>query len=613
MPWHTLGAPSIQLGCLEAALRDAAIECRSHSFHLELQRFLAVEAALHEFTLADYEQVAVGWENLGVGEWLFAVPPFRAEHPEPERRYAELLERNGVSRRALARLRRVRALVPRFVARCADEVLAARPSVVGFTIVYSQLWPSAALARALKARDPALRIVFGGASCEGPMGPAILKAFPQVDVIVRGEAEGVLAPLMRALSRGAEPPGLPGLCWRAGDGLVEVPRAHGTTVDLDTLAPPVYDEYFERLARSGLAHHILPQVPFESSRGCWWGAKQHCTFCGLNGLDMAFRRKSPERVEAELDALSARHEALDFTAVDNILDLGYFETLLPRLAASGRDRSFFYETKANLTREQVHTLRAAGVRTIQPGIESLSTSVLALMRKGVSGFQNLRLLAWCAARGIHVIWNLLYGFPGEDPAEYARMAALAPSLAHLTPPELVRLMVYRFSPYHDDPARHGLVLTGPLPYVRHLYDVDDSTRADLAQAFDYVHADGRDPEAYVGELREEVARWRRDAARNRGALTYRRGPGFLVVTDTRTTTTPTPVRYTLGPAEARVYLACADGVTRRGLAGLRDDDGEPVLDEGALDGLLRDLAAARLVAELDGKLLALAQPRFGAE
>lgn len=610
MPWHTLSSPSIQLGCLQGVLEAASIPCQSHSFHLAFQDHLCERSADARFGLGDYEEVAVRWENLGVGEWVFAVSPFRREVCAVEERYTELLRRSGMSKQTLAGLRRVRRLVPGFLQRCADEVLAARPSVVGFTVVYSQLWPAAVLARVLKERDPELRIVFGGASCEGPMGPAVLKVFPQVDVVVRGEGEGPLVELMESLRAGVETPRLAGLCFRGPEGIVAIPSEPEGRVDLDALPVPVYDEYFERLARSALVHQVLPQVPFESSRGCWWGAKHHCTFCGLNGLEMRFRSKSPERVAAELDALSARHHVLDFTAVDNIIDMRYFESLLPRLVERGRDQSLFYETKANLSLEQVHALRDAGVRTIQPGIESLSSATLQRMKKGVTACQNIRLLKWCARNGIHVIWNLLYGFPGEDPEEYARMAELVPALAHLQPPDLVRMMVYRFSPYHDQPELHGLRLTGPLPHFSLLYDTDEATRADLAYAFDHVYADGRDPEVYVGPLRERLELWKRDAERNRGALTYRRGPDFLVVTDTRTTTTSTPIRYTLERPGALVYLACEGGATLRALTEQCRNASEPSLDERELQSLLHELVEARLIVEVDEKFLSLAQPRF---
>jgi ribosomal peptide maturation radical SAM protein 1 len=177
---------------------------------------------------------------------------------------------------------------------------------------------------------------------------------------------------------------------------------------MDEVPVPRFDEYFRRLEKSPLATTILPQIPFETSRGCWWGMKAHCTFCGLNGLDMKFRSKSPARVVDELSAQAARHAVLDFTAVDNILDMKYFATLLPDLAARKLDFGFFYETKSNLKEAQVVALEAAGVRAIQPGIESLSTPTLALMRKGVTAIQNIRLLKWCAMHGVRVVWNLLY-------------------------------------------------------------------------------------------------------------------------------------------------------------------------------------------------------------
>jgi hypothetical protein len=56
------------------------------------------------------------------------------------------------------------------------------------------------------------------------------------------------------------------------------------------------------------------------------------------------------------------------------------------------------------------------VHFLPPGIESLGTPILALMRKGITGLQNARLLKWCAESGIHVFWSVIYGFPGE-PAE----------------------------------------------------------------------------------------------------------------------------------------------------------------------------------------------------
>ena len=95
------------------------------------------------------------------------------------------------------------------------------------------------------------------------------------------------------------------------------------------------------------------------------------------------------------------------------------------------DLSLFYETKANLRKDQVALYRAAGLTAIQPGIESLSTPVLKLMRKGVSALQNLQLLKWCSEYGIDAKWNFLAGFPGEAPEWYAGLPELVRKVRHL--------------------------------------------------------------------------------------------------------------------------------------------------------------------------------------
>jgi ribosomal peptide maturation radical SAM protein 1 len=134
---------------------------------------------------------------------------------------------------------------------------------------------------------------------------------------------------------------------------------------------------------------------------------------------------------------------------DNIMPLNFFDTLLPRLAASDWRMHIFYEQKSNLKRDQLALLKSAGVHSIQPGIEAFSTSLLQRMRKGVSGAQNLRLLVDCRSFGIEVIWNLLYGFPGEGTQEYLDTRALLPLLTHLSPPnKLLKVSFDRFSPYY---------------------------------------------------------------------------------------------------------------------------------------------------------------------
>ena len=120
---------------------------------------------------------------------------------------------------------------------------------------------------------------------------------------------------------------------------------------------------------------------------------------------------------------------------DNILDFRYFRSLLPLLEEAKLDLELEYELKSNLSRSQVELLRDAGVRAAQVGIESLSTPILRLMRKGVTASQNIQTLKWLTAAGMEVKWNFLYSFPGEDPSAYANLPELIAKLVHLAPPQ----------------------------------------------------------------------------------------------------------------------------------------------------------------------------------
>jgi ribosomal peptide maturation radical SAM protein 1 len=342
----------------------------------------------------------------------------------------------------------------------------------------------------------------------------------------------------------------------------------------------------------------------ETSRGCWWGQKHHCTFCGLNGAAMTYRSKSPERALEEIVELSRRYGRLDFNVVDNILDQAYFHSVLPRLAelrGQGFDFTFFYEVKANLSRAQLVALRDAGVRNIQPGIESLSTPILKLVRKGVSALHNIRLLKWCAELGVEPVWNLIYGFPGEPKADYDAMAELAPRLRHLHPPGLARLRLQRFSPYHQSPEAFGMKLTGPMGYYSHVYPEEAAARLAYEFAFDY--ADGADPEGYTSALAHEVETWNKAWRRGSPSLRWRRGPDFAEIIDCR----DGGRRLTqLDGAQAAVFAAIDGGATpaQAARALSKADPGDrPV---GEIRAFLDDLVERGLAYRENGVYLGLA-------
>jgi ribosomal peptide maturation radical SAM protein 1 len=289
--------------------------------------------------------------------------------------------------------------------------------------------------------------------------------------------------------------------------------------------------------------------------------------------------------------------------VDNILDMRYFRTLLPMLAEDSHEISLFYEVKANLSLEQVQLLAAAGVHQIQPGIESLSDHVLVLMSKGTTMLQNVRLLKWCSELGVRPLWNLLYGFPGEDPADYDAMLPVFDAIDHLEPPGAfgpVRLD--RFSPYHEDPASFGIGPVEPMAPYRYLYPFGADSLRRIAYYFDFAYADGREPVSFARPVLDRVQRWM-DTGPSGGLWVVFSGgdPSEITVVRDR----PGSARRVakLAGWHAAVYLAC-DAITS--VSALERVTREARVDRAHLREFLEWCVAERLMLASGDRYLALA-------
>jgi ribosomal peptide maturation radical SAM protein 1 len=616
MPWELLDLPSIQLGTLRAVLERAGHATEVRSFYLTLMDYLISSTANladdEKILLDHYNAVASKYWTVGMGDWIFAVPPYLDFNSESDEAYFVYLRSQGIPEGAIAKAVQMRKLIPAFLEGCVEDIRTAAPSIVGFTSSFSQNVPSLVLSKLLKMRNPSLRIVFGGANCDGAMGAALHRTFPWIDVVVRGEGEHVLPELVRSLLGGEAIKPQPGLCFRKGEQSVVVPQTNVKTVAMDEVPIPNYDEYFARLRKSQFGSAIAPDIKilFESARGCWWGEKHHCTFCGLNGSLMTFRSKSVGRIIDELFALAAKYQRIDFEAVDNIIDMKYMQDLLPRLhiaRKAGFDFNFFYETKANLKKEHLRLMRDAGISAIQPGIESLSTPILKLMKKGVTGLQNIRLLKWAGQFNIRVLWNVIYGFPGEPREEYDRMAEIMQSLTHLQPPNLVGLRVERFSPYYDSALEFGLEILGPAPYYRFLYAVDEITLNELAYDFQHRYQDGRNPSTYIAAIRDVIETWKSTYhVCGINSLRYYRGPGFLKISDRRPNLQGRI--YSFGETEALIYLTCDSGATPIGIWETLRLGEQSDITVGEVKDFLDELVKLRLIYEEDGRYLSLALP-----
>jgi ribosomal peptide maturation radical SAM protein 1 len=588
MPWVSARYPLLGVATLKGYLEAHGVAVDVHHLNFKLA------ARLGSLYGALAEQAFV-WP-----EWLFSYHLFGpgGSHELPHE-FDDVVADASVQtflRQSSADPERLRSLLHDEIPAFLDECLEAAPwgeyDLIGFSSFMSSHAACLAFSKRLKERFPGTPVVLGGCNVQTEMGRETLKGCEWIDWVVDGEGEAELLSLVDALERG-EPPARGSLR-----------RAEPTA--MDSLPTPNHDDYFAQLDDYGLRSWITPIATFEASRGCWWGEKQHCTFCGLNGQEMKYRARPAEHVVRDILDLYRRHHVDLLYANDNILGVEHMKSLVPKLAQlrkeNGYDWQIFFEIKSNLKLEQLEALAAAGITDLQPGIEALSTPALKLMRKGVSAIQNIQALKLSMDCGIAIHWNLLVGFPGEDPADRVRRDVdAATSLGHLHPPAITRVRPDRFSPYQMTPEAFGAPVMAD-PVYRFIYPEPRFERRRIAYYFDFDFAAAGAPpaESLYAPIAELVGRWRREWTST--VFAFRQGAGYVQLFDSR----PLDGRagelriHALHGLEAALFTACRSIKTAAQAAAACD---APVSDA---ERLLDRMVEKRWLHREDGQYLSLA-------
>jgi ribosomal peptide maturation radical SAM protein 1 len=508
MPFGGIQIPSLGLTQLKARLKrsfpdEVAVEiCYlnhhfAHRLGLKLYRFMSDEGIT---------------TVTGLTDWLFrqvAFPKLADNVDEYLRRYRHSLR---LSENELAELIIMRNNLADFLDRLIAEHELDRADLVGFTSMFDQTVASIAMARRLKARNSAIVTVLGGAACDASAGEVLVRNTGPLDFVFVGPALDSFTRFVTHSLAGEEKllNEIQGVYSRRN--IDSAAGQLGAETDINDRLQLDYDDFLASL--KSICAHTEPELLFETSRGCWWGERLHCTFCGLNGTTMKYRRMDPENALAQFSDLFARYPSVRrFFAVDNILDPEYFKSVFPTMTGSP-GVSIFYECRIIEDEKQLEVLAKAGVTRIQPGIEALSSEMLKLMGKGSTSFRNIRFLKMVSQHGIEPDWNLLLGFPKERATVYEDYLRSIPSLVHLPPPGAAFPVRFdRFSPYFMRPRDYDLDLK-PLDFYAMVYPFTTRELESFAYFFadhnfdnDYLKHLARWQRKIVGLVNDWIARW----------------------------------------------------------------------------------------------------------
>lgn len=519
MPFADWNRPSFALSQLATLLRRRfgdAVSADIQYFNQDVAQYLG--APLYESISISADHV-----NTGLGDWLFRQIAF----PDAPDNAAEYFQRFYRGQRWTAfrdQILALRAGLRNFLTDLLERHGTFEADVVGFSSMFAQHVPCLAAAALIKERNPGAIIVVGGANCEAPMGAVVAAHVPAVDFVFSGPALHSFTEFMRYVLDGRPEAAdtIQGVVSRRTCHSPRAAAAIGRDQNINDLVRPDYTSFFgalndhPALRRTGSSD---PMLFFETSRGCWWGERSHCTFCGLNGQSMGYRVMEPQAAIDQFQWLFGyAPEYPKLFCTDNVMPRNYPKDVFARLDPPP-GLSIFYEVKLPLSRDDMARMAAGAVTAVQPGIESLATSTLKLMRKGTTAFQNLQFLKSCVEFGITPEWNLLIGFPGEEESVYRFYEQVLPLLTHLPPPSAVYTVRFdRFSPYFTKRDQYGLDLR-PMDYYALTYPFQEVALDQLAYFFaDHSFAPYlRQSVAWYDRLSTLVRSWR-EARNGRGAV-----------------------------------------------------------------------------------------------
>ncbi|AMA55723.1 RiPP maturation radical SAM C-methyltransferase [Bradyrhizobium sp. CCGE-LA001] len=599
MPSALAITPSAALGALKSRLARSEHDCEDIYANVLYAQHVGFDNYHRLFN--DYDLLA--------GNFLFSEQANIRPISRPDY-YAALMKREGVESdhvtALIEDLEAVCRLSETFFSRLEELYTWADFDIFAFSSTFQQQAATIGFIKRLKRKFPATPIVCGGANFHADMGVAWLEALPEIDFVCTGEGEETLPRLLDALEQHADIASVPNLARRTPTGIVRSPESR---VNLAESGIPDYSGFYKVAATTGIDRHWLwrfHRIPLETSRGCWWGAKQHCVFCGLNGANMEYSNQDDRGAIQLIEGVVSSYNVRRLQFVDNIMPRSYIRTVFPELHSRGLNLDIFYEVKGNMTVDEIRGLFLGGVTGIQPGIESFSARLLKIVKKGISGLQNVYLLKWARYFGIEVSWNLLWGIPGERDVDYDEQDIIIDAISHLEPPSsMPEIRVQRFSPMQMQPETFGISKISAARTFANIFPDYKQWHDRLTYFFDVEENLGISV-SRAKKTYERVQRWRERFGCG-ASLTYARLPGKRIVVEDRRDPTMLASDVFLYPASLLYELTCLDIVSPGRLSEQLAHSGTN-LRVDVVTNLLRGFCARSLMIEEDGLFFGVAIP-----
>ncbi len=310
----------------------------------------------------------------------------------------------------------------------ADWVKRENPDILGISTIITSGRTAARIAREAKQENPDLTVVFGNFHATFN-AERILKKYPWVDLIVRGEGEHTCLELAGCLQKGGRIKDVFGITFRKGSRVVSTPE-RPLIRDVDALPFPDRDLLDGEYHNTTVGVNVAPKkfTTVLSSRGCVY----RCRFCGCQRFARGrWRPRSVDNILEELHLLAEKGYR-QFMFVDDNFTVNQRRViqLCKRMRREELDIEWICEGRVDVcSYELMREIAEAGCRLIYFGIESANQRVLDYYRKQITPEQSKTAVETARKAGIEVIMgSFIVGAPHETRQEIQNTLAFAQNL-----------------------------------------------------------------------------------------------------------------------------------------------------------------------------------------
>lgn len=281
-----------------------------------------------------------------------------------------------------------------------NKIVEKKYDIVGFTTTCVNMEPILNIAKKIKEKSVCTHITLGGHMATF-WDEQIIKDYPFIDSIIRGEGEITFCELAKNMQQGKEICFIEGMTVRHEEQIIRN-KDRKLIDNLDELPFPVRDQFESN-------NHTSQYIRICSSRGCLGRCGFCSSFVGRKQRDFRWRGRSPKNVVDEIEELVRKYDFHTFDFIDSTFedpgDEGKIrireiaEEIIDRKLDIYYNCCFRAENWNSKDKELLEILVKSGLEKVNIGFESGNDRGLKILNKRARTHDN------------HTVIQLLKEFP----------------------------------------------------------------------------------------------------------------------------------------------------------------------------------------------------------